>query len=122
MRSVVSTVLVSLALSLGASTAPAFHFELVKSSPVAGAKLESPPARLQLWFSQAPAAGVSALSLKRGDADVELGKMVIVAGEKSFYADPVKPLAAGDYLIKWRGAGDDGHVSTGDVKFTVVAK
>jgi len=48
--------------------------------------------------------------------------LVIDAKDKSITVEPVKPLAAGDYVAKWRGAGDDGHVMTGEVKFTIAAK
>src|SRR5262245_9292301 len=122
MRFVVSAAVLSLCLAATTVTARVFHFELVKSSPTTGQKLDAAPARVQLWFSQVPAAGVSTMSIKQGDADVAAGKPVIVASDKSMYIEPSKPLAAGDYLVKWRGAGDDGHVSTGEVKFTIVAK
>jgi methionine-rich copper-binding protein CopC len=104
------------------TTPMAFHFELLKSTPAAKATLRGAPARLQLWFSQVPATGVSQLTLKNDQGDVALGKTVIEAREKSMYADPVKPLAAGRYTIHWRGAGDDGHVQQGDIAFTVTAK
>ena len=122
MRSIVVAVVCSLALSIGTLAAPRFHFALVKSSPAAGAKLEVAPARLQMWFSQLPAPGVSTITLKHGETDVAVKKPVIDAKDKSITVEPVKPLAAGDYVAKWRGAGDDGHVMTGEVNFTVVAK
>jgi methionine-rich copper-binding protein CopC len=122
MRSVVLAAALLLSLSIGTLAAPRFHFELVKSSPTAGQKLDAAPARVQMWFSQPPAAGVSTITLKHGETDVELKKPVIDPKAKSITVEPLKPLAAGDYVAKWRGAGDDGHVSTGEVKFTVVAK
>jgi methionine-rich copper-binding protein CopC len=98
------------------------HFSVVKSTPGKDQKLETAPARLQLWFSQAPAAAVSEIKLKRGEADVELGKTVILATDKSMYADPVKPLQNGAYALAWRAAGDDGHVLSGEIKFVVELK
>jgi len=120
MRRQAVTVLAVL-LMCGASLA-ARHFALVKSAPVAGAKLEASPAKLQLWFSQLPAAGVSQLKLGvAGDekSEIAIGKTSIDAGEKSLTAAITKPLAAGSYVIHWRGAGDDGHVMTGQVPFTI---
>jgi methionine-rich copper-binding protein CopC len=32
---------------------------------------------------------------------------------------PVTGLAAGDYVVTWSVAVDDGHVSTGKIRFTV---
>ena len=103
-------------------TPSAFHFELLKSAPAAKATLTASPARLQLWFSQVPATGVSQLTLKNDQGDVAVGKTVIVAKDKSMYADPAAALVAGRYTIHWRGAGDDGHVQQGDIAFTVTAK
>jgi methionine-rich copper-binding protein CopC len=114
-------VLLVLAVGLWSVTASAFHFELVKSSPANKASVTA-PARLQLWFTQVPAAGVSQLSLKNDAGDVAISKTVIEAKDKSMYIDPVKPLTPGRYTIHWRGAGDDGHVMQGDIAFTVVAK
>lgn len=104
----------------GASTAA--HFSLVRSVPAKDQTLEVPPPRLQLWFSQAPAPVVSQITLKQGVLDVALGKTVVDDKEKSMYAEPVKPLAAGAYTVTWRAAGDDGHVMSGDIKFTIEPK
>jgi len=99
-----------------------FHFELLRSAPAAKATAASAPTRLQLWFSQVPAAGVSVVTLKNEAGDVAVSKTTIVAKDKSMYADPVKPLTSGKYTIHWRGAGDDGHVQQGDILFTVAGK
>jgi methionine-rich copper-binding protein CopC len=104
------------------ATLAARHFALVKSAPAAGAKLEASPEKLQLWFSQLPAAGVSKLTLGvAGDdkSEIAIGATSIDAGEKSLTAAITKPLAAGSYVIRWRGAGDDGHVMSGQVPFTI---
>lgn len=105
-----------------ATTLSAFHFELLKSNPAAKASLSASPARLQLWFSQVPAAGVSVLSLKDDKGDIAIGKTTIEAKDKSMFADPVKPLVPGRYTIHWKGAGDDGHVQQGDIAFSIAAK
>ena len=94
----------------------------LRSTPAANTTVKTAPARLQLWFSQVPAAGVSVISLKNDAGDVAVGKTTIVKDEKSMYAEPAKPLAPGKYTLHWRGAGDDGHVQQGDIVFTVVAK
>jgi methionine-rich copper-binding protein CopC len=109
------------AVVLTAAAAP-FHFSVVKASPAKDQKLEASPKRLQIWFSQVPAAAVSEIKLKRDTTDVPLGKTVIVAAEKSMYADPVKPIENGAYTLTWRAAGDDGHVMTGEIKFVVELK
>lgn len=99
-----------------------FHFELLKSSPSAKMVLKTSPAHLQLWFSQVPAAGVSTVTLSMDGKHVPVGKTVITASDKSMTADPVNTLVPGNYVIHWRGAGDDGHVQQGDIAFSVAAK
>ncbi len=99
-----------------------FHFELLRSTPAAKAALKASPSRIQLWFSQVPAAGVSTITLSEGDKPTAIGKTVIHAADKSMYADPTQPLTPGSYVIHWRGAGDDGHVQNGNIAFTVAAK
>ena len=90
--------------------------------PVKDQKLEVPPPRLQLWFSQAPAPGVSQITLKRDALEIALGKTVVDDKEKSMYADPVKPLGVGAYTLNWRAAGDDGHVLSGEIRFSIEPK
>ena len=100
------------------------HFALIRSTPAKDQKIEATtaPTRLQLWFSEVPAAPASHLALKREATDVALGKFVVVEKDKSLYADSAKPLEAGTYTLTWRAAGDDGHVMSGEVKFSIVPK
>ena len=109
-----------LSVPVGASTT--LHFSLIRSAPSKDQKLEVPPPRVQLWFSQAPAAVVSRITLKREAREIALGKTIVDDKEKSMYADPVKPLEAGAYTVTWRAAGDDGHVLSGEVKFSIEPK
>jgi methionine-rich copper-binding protein CopC len=114
-----------LALSLcvvAAAAAAPMHFAVTKSSPAKDQTVKEAPKRLQVWFSQAPATVVSEMKLKKGADDVALGKVVVVAADKTMYADPVKPLVNGAYILSWRAAGDDGHVLSGEIKFTVDIK
>jgi hypothetical protein len=99
-----------------------FHFELLRSTPAGKSTIKASPARIQLWFSQVPAAGVSTVTLFNDGKRAEVGKTVINASDKSMYADPVRPLAPGSYVIHWRGAGDDGHVQSGNIAFTIAAR
>lgn len=114
--------LLLIAVTVWLAAPSAFHFELIRSTPANNVTVKTAPARLQLWFTQVPAAGVSQLSLKSGATDVALGKTMIESKDKSMYADPAKPLSPGSYTLHWRGAGDDGHVQQGDIAFTIAAK
>lgn len=99
----------------------AHHFELIRSSPAAKSTISGAAAsvRIQLWFTQVPAVGVSRLALKGPSGDLALGKTVIEPKDKSMYADAAGPLPEGAYTITWRGAGDDGHMQQGMIPFTV---
>jgi copper resistance protein C len=121
MRSVL-TILAAILLTNPAGASTVTHFSLVRSVPAQDQKLELPPPRLQLWFSQAPAVVVSQITLKRDAVEIALGKTVVDDKGKSMYADPVKPLGAGAYTVAWRAAGDDGHVLSAEVKFTIQPK
>ena len=121
MRTVLSSLAVVLCVVAGVN-ANAFHFSVTKSAPAKDEVFTAAPKRLQLWFSEAPAAVVSEIKLKKGAEEIALGKSTVVAAEKTLYAEPSKPLANGAYVMSWRAAGDDGHVLTGEVKFTVEIK
>ncbi len=115
------TAVVALASSTAAYTVPAFHFSVVRSAPAADQVLTVSPERLQYWFSQAPAEGVSEIKLLRGTVEVAVTRTTIVAGEKAMFASPAKPLEPGVYKMTWRAAGDDGHAMKGETTFTVAS-
>jgi methionine-rich copper-binding protein CopC len=120
-----AVVAVAVALASATAVLSARHFAVVRSVPAKDSTVETSPEKLQVWFSQVPAAGVSQLKLGPQDdpkAEIEIGKTVVDAKDKSISAPLLAPLGAGAYAIRWRGAGDDGHVMTGEIKFTVVPK
>jgi methionine-rich copper-binding protein CopC len=98
------------------------HFAMSKSSPAKDQALTASPKRLELWFSEVPAAGVSQIKLAKADkTDVAVGKTLIDEKAKSMYVELATPLAVGAYVLAWRGAGDDGHVVSGEIKFSIAA-
>lgn len=110
-------------ISFHSANLAAVHFSLTRSSPAADQALEASPKRLQAWFSQVPAEGVSHLTLMTGEKKaVPNLKSGIDKESKSMYVDLATPLPAGAYILGWRGAGDDGHVMSGEIKFTITAK
>ena len=122
MRTRLALLFVLVAAWLVIPSAAPFHFELIRSTPAANTTVKMAPTRLQLWFTQVPAAAVSTVTLSQDGKHIAVGKTTIVKDDKSMYAEPAKPLTAGTYTIHWRGAGDDGHVQQGDIVFTVGAK
>jgi len=98
------------------------HAHLVKSVPSAGAKIVSTPNTIQLWFSEAPEAALTTITLTAADGRlIQLGKVTAVPDTSvSVTAIVNGVLAPGDYTVKWRTvAADDGHPSNGSFSFTV---
>lgn len=96
------------------------HMKLEKSEPAEGATVSAPPSSIQLFFSEAPDLKVSKLTLV-GPSD----KATLVgthAMGKSLMATVQGELADGPYTVQWQGAGDDGHVQKGEVKFVLKRK
>ena len=94
------------------------HFAAIKTMPDADTVVVESPHQIQVWFTQEPDPAVSQLVLEGQAGDVELGDTTVV-GEKSLVAVVPRPLAPGSYTVRWRTAGDDGHVRRGDFAFTV---
>jgi copper resistance protein C len=105
------------------AAATAFHFELKKSEPAADATVAS-PARVRLFFSEAPEAGSVSIRLISPSGDpVETGDAVADEHDASVFSASVgRTLPAGAYTVSWRGMGDDGHAVRGDFKFAVSAE
>ena len=114
----------SVIVALIAIAAPAAtHFAVVKSTPSSNQTVTESPKRIQIWFSQVPVEAVSQIKLAGADkAEVALGKVVADKESKSIAADVTAALKPGAYVASWRSAGDDGHVQTGELKFTFTPK
>lgn len=122
-------IVIAVCLLLTPAAFATMHFAVVRSTPAAGQAFEVAPKRLQIWFSQAPAAGVSKLSLlqvvgtdKPEKKEIVIGKTEVDKDSKSIFADVPTVPAAGAYILAWKGAGDDGHVLSGEIKFTIAPK
>jgi putative copper export protein len=90
--------------------------------PSAGAKIVSTPNTIQLWFSEAPEAALTTITLTTSDGRIiQLGKVTAVPDTSASVMATVNGvLAPGDYTVKWRTvAADDGHPSNGSFSFTV---
>jgi methionine-rich copper-binding protein CopC len=96
----------------------AAHLTLIRSSPAAGATIETPPARLQSWFSEEPLLPMSAVTLIGPKGVVKLDPPR-AGGERSLVVTVGTALESGAYRINWKAAGDDGHVLQGTVSFSI---
>ncbi len=106
-------------VTLALAPASHAHARLVGTTPAAGAVLAAAPHAVSLRFDDAvvPAAGAAAIR-NGGDGSSLLAGPVRAAGR-----DVTLPLQAGlgdgDYTVRWRVLGDDGHISEGLLTFGV---
>lgn len=100
-------------LVLVAGTAHA-HTHLESSVPADKSKVRAPQA-IELRFTEP--ARVTALTIQQGTNSAKDLKPPSTASK--VVSVPVSGLAAGDYKVSWRVAGQDGHVMSGSFLFTV---
>lgn len=102
-----------------ASTVTVFaHMKASKMEPTANSTVTTSPARIQVWFTQAPDPKVSKLELAGPAGQVKLTGFQVTAA-KSMVATVDGSLADGRYTARWQAAGDDGHVQKGEYVFTM---
>jgi methionine-rich copper-binding protein CopC len=106
------------AIAVAATTVALAHMKLAKSLPAADSTITSQPAKVQIWFTQAPDKAVSRLTLSGPAGEVKLGA-VEVGADKSMSAAVQGATPDGAYKVAWQTAGDDGHVQKGQFAFTV---
>lgn len=93
------------------------HAHVQKSEPANNSTLSELPKNVMLEFNEAVL--LTVLTLQKGDTKVQdLGPLPSAAANTVSVPMPV--VNAGSYIIKWRAAGDDGHVVSGKVMFTVM--
>lgn len=101
-----------------AGTTVLAHMKATKFEPAADSTVTASPARVQVWFTQAPDPKLSKLELT-GPAGAVTLKDTQVTTEKSVVATVEGALPDGRYTARWQSAGDDGHVQRGEFAFTV---
>ena len=112
-----AAVAVAVTLAPGASA----HARLIETTPAAGAVLAAAPHAVSLRFDDVvvPTAGAAAI---RNGGD---GSSLLTGPERAAGRVVTLPLQAGlgngDYTVRWRVLGDDGHISEGVLAFGVGA-
>lgn len=115
---------ISLLVALGVAAASPLlaHLAVSKTAPARGATLEKGPERVQVWFTQPPSDRLSHLELHGPDGEVALEEPRVDRDGHSISAAVTSSLGAGRYEVKWRTAGNDGHVMRGSFAFTIAPK
>jgi len=105
-------------IATACSTLVLAHTHLEKTEPVDGATLKVAPSHVELWFNEKPDLTVSKIAVGGSAGAVAVGPTHLMS-EKSIMADFRGQLSDGEYVVIWQAAGNDGHVSKGEFKFSV---
>ena len=97
------------------------HLKLMRSAPAADAVLESSPDVMQLWFTEEPLLPLSGVTLTGPRGPIKL-EPLRAGGDRSVVAKVGATLEPGAYRLDWKAAGDDGHVISGQVPFSIKPK
>lgn len=108
--------LAAAALLLGTGPGCTAHAILVGSDPLPGQTVTPGPARLVLRFNSRIDQGRSRLEL-RGTGQNAVLPLGLAPGADQMAADTV--LAPGQWTLRWQVLAVDGHLTRGDVPFTV---
>jgi len=114
--------LLAVVLMFSANPAATAHAELVKSFPIANAKLTKAPKYVQLEFGEAiiTLKSKNAISIVILDSKAKkIGTSKIVINKAVARVDFIGTLKPGKYLVKYRIASADGHVLSAQYKFSI---
>lgn len=90
------------------------HAELVETSPANGSVVETPPAGIELRFSEPVVPG--GITLRTGDEEAD-GETRVAGATVTFVPD--EPIPHGTALLDWRVTSADGHPISGTLAFHV---
>jgi methionine-rich copper-binding protein CopC len=97
----------------------AAHAIVLDSSPTHEAALAEPPARIVLRFNSRIEAALSRVTIESGTGRPVALPAARDAGEANRLVVPLRPLAPGTYVVRYRVLAADGHVTEGALRFTV---
>lgn len=109
--------LVAAGLSLGAGTAAA-HAIIVKAMPAAGASVTGPEVAIDLTYNVRVDQERSKLSLSGPDGTEQAIAITLDTAPDQLHGKALG-LVPGDYVLHWQVLASDGHITRGDVPFSV---
>ena len=113
--------LAALALTLALAGPAAAHAVVVTSEPVAGATLATAPARVTIRFNSRLDHARSRLLLIGAD-NAQTPLPIAEGGDAVVLAAPLPAgLAPGEWRLRWQVLAIDGHITRGDIPFTLKA-
>lgn len=94
------------------------HAHLHKSTPADGSVITAAPSTVVLTFSEA--ARLTAAWIQKGD-EPKLKLEPLPEKSAAEVTVPVPALTPGSYVVSWRAVSADGHVTPGQIHFTLSA-
>lgn len=92
------------------------HAHLLSSTPAASATVQGPNVPIELRFNSRVDGGHSVLSLVTPDGGVKLA-IDKQSAENNLNAHAT--LKPGSYTLRWQALAPDGHITRGEIPFTV---
>lgn len=107
---------------MGLPAALLAHAKLASSEPAAGQKLDQPPSRIRLVFTEKPEIALSSIRLVTPSGDtVQLSGLTLdPADNHALIGETPGASESGNYQVIWSTAARDGHASRGVILFSVV--
>lgn len=99
------------------STTGFAHSKMSETVPMNEAILVAAPKAVSFTFEKPIRLVTMKLSFNEGD-EIDLDFSECKSFEEAVEI-PIEDLGAGNYLIEWRGLGQDGHTATGTLSFVV---
>ena len=96
------------------------HTHLEKSTPAENSVMATAPSQLALHFSEATR--LTAVSIQKDGDKESMHVSALPAQASEDMSVPLEPLGPGKYTVSWRAIGDDNHVMSGTLHFTVGRK
>ena len=93
------------------------HAILVSSTPAANATVHAGDTAIELRFNSRVDGARSMLMLLKPDGKTE--KLTLHAQHGATMLGAHTTLAAGKYIIRWQALAPDGHITRGEIPFTV---
>jgi copper transport protein len=115
----VRTVLLSIGLLLLTAPSAWAHAQLLDSTPADGEALGEAPSSVRLQFDDNVQIGSGIRVRQNGGGSVLAGDPAVAGGGKILVLPLRKPLARGDYSVRWQVISDDGHPLSGVLAFSV---
>ncbi len=91
------------------------HARLTDSDPRDGSSGKAPE-RIVLTFSES--ARLTALTLQKAGAETR--KLALPTAMAARITIPLPALTPGTYVLRWRVVGEDSHITSGELHFSVV--